>query len=346
MKLFNLMLNSSGIKQGVYRDTGDFMGIPEGCVADLGRCKSGAKHFTPVDNFLKMLTSQEKNRFYIQRTFALGDTLMAVPVIRWMEKQGWEVFLRCNGKFSSLMSKLKVRNTNTVNPTDGEMGLMMDWILEADHGNSPLSKYHRIEIYFRALGADVPRADELDWSWDPDTFPHNPVTDDGPYVVFVGWGANNRKQLPVPAIEAILKSLNAEGIKVYYSGNPPFSWDLPLTVPTSFAWTTAELFPAIARARAIITMDTGPLWVAHFTKTPTVNILGPTGSEVHRLSFHPLYPEGAVPIKMNEWVNCPTCFENAAACNFKMKCLNSNTERLVSEVKENVMRFWSNSDGC
>lgn len=339
MKLFNLALNTTGIAQGIYRDIGDFMQVAPGCVVDLYGKNAFPPGFTPVKNFMGLIESLVVDSFYIQRTFALGDTLMGVPVVRYLrDVVKYNVWMRSATKFTDVLLRLGIGCDTKMDADPKQVGLMMDWILERDHGNSVLNKFHRVDIYFQALGIDMPR--ELDWSWDEKMFPANPVEDE-PYVVFVGWGANNRKQLPVPTIEAILRRLSAEGIKVYYSGNPSFSWDLPNIVPTSYLWTVAQMFPALAGARCFITMDTGPLWISHFTKTPTICILGPTGSEVHRTALHPLYPEGMVSLKMNEWINCPTCFEHAAACNNTVRCLNDNAGRLVEEVAQNVKRFWS-----
>ena len=344
MSLFRLAQNISGVTQIIYRDTMDTISIPPGFVADLSNCLHNPPGFKPVDNFLKLVESMGLRRFFIQRRFAYGDNLMAVPVVRHLRTLGLDVRFRTSSEFVSIMEKLVPTEDSMNHMNRGEIGLLMDWVLERDHGESKLNPLHRVEIYFQALGMESPDPSELDWEADLNCFPPNPISGKEPYVVFQGHGANRNKQLPVDTIAEICRSLNAKGIKVYYTGNPDFSGLTDLTTHTKFRWSKAEMFPAIAGSVCLITMDSAPLWISHLTRTPVICVLGPTGTEKHRLSFHPLYPEGATALKMNEWIKCPTCFEKASACNQTMRCLNSNKEKLIEEVTENVMRFWESEN--
>lgn len=343
MDLFKLAYNSTGIYQGTYRDTGDVLHIPPHFVADMANCRHLPPGFNAVPNFLEFINSRGLRKFSIQRSFAFGDVLMGIPVVRYCNKIGYETLFRTSSEFLEIASKLVPTESTQRTPNEDSIGISMDWVLERDHGSSVLSPFHRVEIYFRALGMKMPSVDELDWSMDLDAFPKNPVKDES-YVVFQGHGANRNKQLPLDSIWKICTTLNENGIKVYYTGNPQFGGTGPLTVHTQYGWSKKEMFSAIAGARCLVTMDSSPLWISHFTRTPTVVILGPTGTELQRSSLHPLYPEGVVSLKMNEWIDCPTCYEKASACSHSMRCLNSNQDRLIKETVENVMRFWSSYD--
>jgi ADP-heptose:LPS heptosyltransferase len=100
-----------------------------------------------------------------------------------------------------------------------------------------------------------------------------------------------------------------------------------------------ELFSWIAGARCVVTMDSSPLWVSHFTKTPVIAILGPS-RPAERLKAHPLYPEGAVAIELNKELKCEPCFEIAEHCKRKFDCLKTiSPERLYELIQPHVMRF-------
>ena len=40
--------------------------------------------------------------------------------------------------------------------------------------------------------------------------------------------------------------------------------------------TLEKFFSTIAKAKCLITMDSSPLWISHFTRTPVVVLFGPT----------------------------------------------------------------------
>jgi len=339
MSYFDLVHNSTQVMQGFYSE-GELHRVPPNCVIDLQGVRPIPKGFVPVKDFMRLAGTTKDKSFYISRSFALGDTLMAVPVVRYCQGLGYKVQMRVADQYLEMMRRLEVESEscNSLPPTD-TLGIVVDGVVERDHGNSPLRNYHRVKIYFMVLGTKQPSVHELNWDWDPDRFPPNPVTE-GNYVVFLGHGANTRKQLPAEAIRKVCLALNEEGVKVYYTGSPRFDHDERMTVHTGSTWTKSQLFPAIAGARCFVTMDSGPLWVAHFTKTPVVGILGPTGGEQHRLAYHPLWPEGVVALRMDKWAGCDTCFEATKPCNYTVRCLNSNADRLVEEVVKGVKRFW------
>jgi hypothetical protein len=338
--MLKLGLNTTPTRQAFYSTSGACISAEPGQVVNMGITNGWPPGFRRVDSFIKFLESEGSKEFYVQRTFALGDTLMLVPVVRYCEGLGWNVRARVAQEYLNLMSLLNVRSEVTRYPARG-FGILMDWIVEQDVGNPELGRFHRVELYFKALGLDCPSPGELDWSCDLSKF-SSKVPLESEYVVFQGQGSNRRKQLPLESIESILRKLSDSGVVVYYVGGPP---ELTVRSPrvhlTGMRFHFEELFPLIACARCLISVDSGPLWISHFTATPTVTILGPSAVR-QRLSFHPLYPDATLPIEMNDWIGCPSCFEGAHACNGQMLCLQSNRERLAEAVLERVIKFWEN----
>lgn len=337
--MIRLGLNITGVKQGFYNSVGACISAEPDQVINVGIAKSMPAGFEDVPNFIDLVKARGEKGFYIQRTFALGDTLMTVPAVRYCQHLGWNVRMRVSSEFVPLLSFLGINCEPSFYPAQG-FGILMDWIVEQDIGNHELGQFHRVAIYLKALGLPMPDAKELDWTCDLSKFPQSPIDLKEPYVVFQGQGANKRKQLPQDTIERILRDLNDRGVKVYYIGEPR---DLsPIgkrVIATGMKFNFLELFPVIAGARCLISVDSGPLWISHFTNTPTVTILGPS-HEKQRLALHPLYPDATLWVPTNEWIGCPSCYEGAQACQGLIRCLNSNGERLASEVVHRTMRFW------
>jgi len=337
--MFKLGMNTSDISQSFVNMNGDYASVEPGGVFDFTRVKAMPDYFDRIPNFIEEMKKQERKSFYIQRTYALGDLLEGVPVVRWFRAQGWDAVMRISGFTSPIMELLEVPYITTSQRKVSIPGLIMDWVLERDHTDKELGKFHRTHIYFRAAGVNPPPRD-LDWGLNLDRLPPLPFDVPKKFVVMTGQGANFRKQLPKTTIEMIINRLNKEGRSVFYNGGPDdLSVDPKMTTQMGLSLGVPQLFSLLDRAECLVTVDTGLLWMGHFTKTPTVAILGPSHPD-QRLILHPLYPEGAVGIKMNEWIHCESCTENGARCNNTMKCLRLNGERLADTVAHEVAKFY------
>lgn len=88
-----------------------------------------------------------------------------------------------------------------------------------------------------------------------------------------------------------------------------------------------------------LVMDSGALWMAHSAPCRTVAILGPT-RPAERMSMHPMGQEAVGWVLLNEMINCPACFEAAAACKRKFTCMREQPDwaRVVDAVVVEVDR--------
>lgn len=88
-----------------------------------------------------------------------------------------------------------------------------------------------------------------------------------------------------------------------------------------------------------LVMDSGALWMAHSAPCKTVAILGPTRPS-ERMSMHPMGDRAVGWVLLNELINCPACFEAAAACKRKFSCMREQPdwERVVNLVAAEVGR--------
>lgn len=332
--MFQLGMNETGILKGFYNQTGDYVKVPPLGVFDFTRCRmpSGFRH---VDNFAAEM-QKLKQRFYVQRSFALGDVLTTVPAVRAMNDAGLNAVIRVTDSHVSMMEMLEVPYMTTAHPTGDMPGLITDWMYERDVSEPALGNLHRYHTAMMALGMDAHTPP--DWSVNVGRFPALPFQIPESYVVMVGQGSGPRKRLPTATIESVLTRLNDEGVAVYYDGGPVKLNVGTKTVQLNRQLSATQLFTLIHQAEAIVTVDTGPLWIAHYTATPTVAILGPSHWQ-QRLALHPLFPEGAEAIQMNDWIDCETCHESGQHCGGNYVCLAGDKDRLAEEVVKRVIKY-------
>jgi len=340
--VIKLGVNETGLEQTFYLKSGNPLTLQDKVAGDFTERQGGVPSgFRPVKNFLEFLTDQHVNRFFIQRSFALGDTLMLIPVIRWLRSYGWDCYARVMAEYVPIFEKMGVP-AMTTRASNKDYGLLTDWIVERDMSDPDLAKMHRTHIYLKAAGVnDEVRWEDLDWSCRIENFEAQPdeFLDDS-YIVFQGQGANKRKQLSQVTIENIIASFNARGVRIYYLGEPEqLNIDMKMNKVWRSTASLSHMFHIIARASAMVAVDSGPMWMSHFTSTPVVAILGPSHWR-QRLSMHPLWPEGAKAIQMNEWMGCESCHEAAEACGGSIACLHKNEDKLIEALMNKALIYF------
>ena len=325
---FDFGISGSRILETYYDENLQPVRVPADCVLDLNTIRPFYRQsFRPVKNFLAEVDEREGASFYIHRTFALGDMLMLVPVVRYLRTLGYDPRIRTSGLFKEILSCLGILVELIEHPHLDGFGISLDGTIERDHRDRSLSYFHRVHIYLKALGVkEMP--EKVDWSYDFSQLPEVDVGDE-PYVAFQDSGSTPIKRLQSDAVRHIYESFKKDGVKVI-SISDAIGKNLPSAL---------HLFALIAKAKCLISMDSAPLWASHFTETPVVCIFGPTRPE-ERLTLHPLYPEGAVGIELSKEIKCKPCFEHAGKCHRKIDCLKVKPERVYELLKPEVMRFW------
>jgi len=306
--IFNFAFNTTATVQSFFNSAGNPITVQPYQAVDTTLIHGDTSGvLQPIGSFLNILDKKKVKRFYIHRTFALGDILMLVPVVRALRRKGYDPYLRTTRWAMPVLRLLDIEAEaieNNKHPAEGEYGIMLDGTTEQDHSRPKLQGLHRIDIYFKALGIQkMPR--NLDWSLDAKRLPRfEPSV--GDYVAFQGRGSTYKKALSVGCIYHIKKEFTKRGISVILIGEKSYG--------------ILEFFAVIAKAKALITMDSSPLWISHFTKTPTVGLFGPTRAN-ERITKHPLYPKKVKGIALNKEMGCESCFEAAKKCNDSMACL-------------------------
>lgn len=288
-------------------------------------------------SFLKEMQETQTQRFYLERTFSLGDTLMLVPIVRRLRELGYDPYVRTLPQYREILELLGVE-VDTNLKMKRTPGIMLDFVVEKDHYDKEVQVMPRIEIYSRAVGLSLNYNE--DWSMDRDRFPEAPVKFDN-YIVFQGMGNTEKRGLPLHVIQDILYFLNLEEINTVYIGaKKDLDGDDKFTDFKFMDQTIPELFSIIHGAKLVISMDSSPIWVSHFTRTPLTAILGPSRPD-ERLIHHPLFRTDVRALRLNEWIKCKPCFEQALACENKVTCFTSvKAEDVYKALRPTIQKYW------
>jgi len=311
------VFNNTRICQIVYDWKHDPIEIPPNCVFP----SRNVGQFKVCPNISKYLESAK--RLLAIRRFALGDVLMLLCVLRELKSYYKidHITLATSGMLAAhpVINQLNF-SADLIVPISGVSKLSYDaachldgW-LELDHMSDEFSSKHRVDLYREFFG--LPTGRSPDWSG----FETRVSAE---YFVFC------------PAGRRIYNSLSprlAEEIKTALSRHKKV-----VTISDENRVEDDKLVDIIAGASVLVTVDSGPLWIAHYTATPVVFLSGPTKPE-QRVSYHPLYPDGVETVQLAERVGCSSCFERAANCNFSAACMKNDREAkaIASEVVRKV----------
>lgn len=295
-----------------------------------GLSKSQASSLNKHSNIKSLINSASKILFV--RNYALGDILMLLPVLRefkntYPDKKIYfattyelarNYFIR---HFASGIVNRLYDNYQTVE--DYDLGILLDDVVERDHTIKEYSDKHRVDIFRECLS--LPTGHAPVWNTAPTWVGFHGI-------IFCSGGKKPIKQLSLDTADYFLQQLSRRKFRNLLHVRE----GLPFPPPEQFLL-------ALQNARVLITMDTAPLWMAHYTRTPVVFLSGPTRG-AQRISYHPLYPEGAREVSFSQELRCKPCFENNYDCHLVPKCFTALPKErmwlLVEQVMEEVM--WTN----
>jgi len=272
-----------------------------------------------VDDVLDFIKSHK--RIVIERSFALGDVLLLIPVVRRLrEKLSLEhVTLITQPRFvdNPLISALANRVYDRYMTKDDvvrdssiyDIGITLNGVLERDHSQPKYQRTHRVNIFMDWFGLKGNVSWDCGRTWKKKE-----------HIVVQTGGSGPLKELPRETRDYVVERLKGEKYEVVRVGDDAKVSD-------------AEFLELIGTASCVISMDSSPLWISHFTKTPCVLILGPTREE-ERLTMHPLYPKKAKAIALNKLIDCPSCFEQRGECVGTVDCFHIEKEKVADLVLE------------
>lgn len=349
MKSFDIRFNFTQFAQGFQpstQQTDQYISLPLNCAIDINTLQGGYDNLTPVHSFLHEINKKAIKRFYIQRSFNFGDVLQAIALVFYLKSIGYDVYMKTGIENHKLLSLLGVE-AERIDVENDDYGIILDWTLERDRLDEVRNNMHRLFIMAETLGIEGLRDIKWQWPCDLSKFPsrifQDEVFDKENYIVFQGRGTKDLRILPEKTIDFLIKTMNDDGVRVIYIGEPiDLAGMNPAMTRLEFLQSTKEeLFWVIGRAKCLITMDSFPLWVSHYAKTPTIALLGPTRPE-QRTILHPLYPEGMISVGLNELVGCESCIDRPNKCEWRIDCLKVEPSRIYNLFRKNLLNFWRN----
>lgn len=291
-----------------------------------------------------------------RRWGALGDLLIfRAAVAAFLRRyRDYKVVLRCQTQFAHVFYDDPLwAGFKPIGMVGDEIDVdgvaTFDQVAEADHRGV---QQHRCRLFLNAMSTERIAVTREDWR-----MPVPPATNawvkmflntrkllreqrERPLVAVQVRGSAQLKTLPDGVLRSVVGSLLVRGLDIILLEHDAdvaqkfVNSRRVHTMPGRDALHAIELLRHVDLA---ITMDSGPLWMAHAAPCPVLALLGPTKAE-QRISFHPDFPTKARAIQLNDIINCPACFEAAKKCGGKYTCIRNQPDwkvvvgRIVDEA--------------
>lgn len=267
-----------------------------------------------------------------KRTYALGDILTCVPVVRQMrDVYGVKNVIFETGYRHSFDKTLfgDMKFTTEYKNLDYNIAIDADHVFEQDHDyKNDKSYWSRLKILQDFLG--LPFDKNLDWSYDK--------TEDVPEIpkncicvsVFSTTIQRRMNEATVPLIFDLIASMGF----VPFSMNPIKKYKDGKCLELTETLNVRQAISLLAKCKALVTIDTGTLWFNHFARIPMVGLFGSTRAE-EKLDYFP-NPEKCVGIDMRKYVGCDVfCRGNGDYCLKTAPCFNEfDKDEFLSDLEK------------
>lgn len=328
----NCFINKTDKQQGFVQAGDDTYFVPKnGIVPEMNRNMiSGVDDGSIFDyirlNELYSYIKSKNGSIEFVRSRALGDVLMLRSLLPFfVSKYGFNVSIKTSG----LNTVVNDFNKELTKPS---FTFNLNGTVEKDHSFTRFSQMHRIDIFAEALGL---KKFELDFNLD---FSGEPLFDSR-YIIVQGRGSADVKTAKDDLFDFVVKHLALrfpEHIIAVLNERQPAA-DINRLFVLKDTLSFVEFWASIKYADFIVSLDSAPLWVSHYTKTPVLALLGSVPIST-RMIYHPLYNEGgAIGIELYKLIGCAQCNETAHFCNGKISCLELNNKSRLLEDYEKAL---------
>lgn len=266
------------------------------------------------DKFKKISTNELINEpnITLQRMYALGDLIMLVPVVRYLQKlKNNTIYIattdRIYRQINGMFPDIRFITIDAYEPFHHGPCIVLDSILEHDHSlENDEHNYHRSEIFARHL--ELYENFKLEWSGVMTNKPTYFTKDDNVIGIQLR-GSGPIKTLPSDYIKLLVNRIISEGYKVFLiDGNKNNGFDGEGIYNLCGKLSPVEVVQHLRECKCVICTDSGVLWLAHVAECPVLAYLGAT-RESERLNHHPLYPKQVKAVQLAESIGCKPCFE-------------------------------------
>lgn len=347
-----LYFNHTGVIQA-FEERGRVVHVPPAWCIDhkIGEqlLRYGAvQKFAQVLDYLK---EKPTARVGFRREGGMGDIIMLLPVLRAINRAfpRTQLFLFTSGQSVDMLKHtngagLQVLLIPQIDATSLDFGINLEGVVERDHGNRPYTNMPRHLIYADALGIKAwMMKQQLDYSIqlgsEDRQFAENHAAKIGKrFVLLQLQGAMDSRTFQLPQTKAVA----ATAAKMGYAVCVMDAHQPPSLAPTPCYWPGSGLsirkwLALMELASFSLTMESGPLHMAHVVDRPVVCFYGPTRVQ-ERGAFHPSYGKGwVVPVELNKRINCPSCYMVASRCGWAWKCIRGITPPALAKLTEEAI---------
>lgn len=281
------------------------------------------------------------------RTYALGDIIVLTPIINSLKEicPDCKVILATADGFRDVFRYWDLVRTiaaDRLRIEQYDIGYYLDGVVERDHAGDHYSYMHRLDIYCDFMGWPVPKDSvfSLPYSDKEKGWAEAVVSEakngKRPVVVMQLSGAMWFNSLPTKKVKRIASEL-AKTYSVILVHNYPSDIKIKGVANLAGRTTVPEAAALIDCADAVVTMDSGALWIAHCTKTPIIAMFGHTRAKekmAHHRNYHAIDLAGMV--------GCESCFGRQTKCKGDVRCMNGSDEnRILEEIKIGIEKLIS-----
>jgi len=301
--------------------------IPEMTYPDI----NGSSAFVKVsmDEWYRSIR-KEGLPLLVKRSRALGDVLMLRSLMPYLKKEKDISIHVLSNQLDFIFQDVNTRENSV-------FSFNIDNTVEKDHSFTRFSKMHRIDIFAEAFDLKIDSR-VLDFNLD---FSSKERLFKDDYILVQGTGSADVKTLNDKLFNRTVQVLRESfpDKKILILDNRKPTTDINNIMVSKVKYSFSDFWNIVKYASFMVCLDSGPLWVSHFTKTPVVALLGSTPIST-RLTYHPLYEKnGALGIELFKLIGCKQCNEQATFCKFKYSCLGPGVDLTsFEEVFENKLQ--------
>jgi len=347
-----LVVNKTKCTQVVYEHNSslpDF--IHPGMIIKAGAYKNLLSEFFIPFSVDYLLHS--KNVAFI-RQYALGDLIQLIAACR---------NLKANTNISGITIITCASFVQALQPIYGDFKFMeyapgtiiegydlifvLDGMLETDHSTKNVERgIHRVDIYLQNFGLNFPCQKNYEL-WKPSKFIGEMIMGkyEKPVIGLQIRGSGIMKTLPYDYIKKLAGILAEKYMVILLDQEKDKGFEGKSILNMCGKMSVHQCVSAMTQMDAVITMDSGMLWMAHAANCPVLTLLGST-REHERLSLHPQYPEKAKSVNIAEMVGCSPCFETRIRCKGKVNCMNAfNRDTLTCVIMSKIQELLGAKNG-
>jgi ADP-heptose:LPS heptosyltransferase len=338
--------SASKVLEIFYRADGEPIRLhPRFCIDEGIISFGGSSRLAEGITLREQLKRKPDSKICFYRTYALGDVILLTPIFNWVKEKypASTVYLVTVSAFTGLFKYwdlIKTVDKRAIDYLDYDVGYYLDGVVEKDHEGGRLSHMHRLDIYCEFVGVDVPKDpifslpfSDAEKSWAESIV--GPIREPGkPVLAIQVSGATKTRRFPLGKWIEIAEDL-VKDFSIIFLHNFYEEINVKEVVNLGGQTSVQQVVALLDCVDAVVTLDSGILWMAHCTKTPIIALLGHTREE-ERMTYHRNYHV----VNLSEMVGCEACFGRMDKCGGAIRCMTQvSGEDVARGIRDGIRKL-------